>query len=156
MAEEQQQPQQDVELTDEQRREMEAQWVNQCLQRANAHLASKGILPQTVRQSESRILPPYVGIWKLTAKAEGRVGDFWVISGDLPSDHVSVKTCASARDALRHFSMQWQLKAENIANGPGRTDKVQMDFANLLISRAEAIYHLYNDDRLWGDEATQR
>lgn len=153
MAEQDQNAQaQQAPLSDEQRREMENQWVRQSFQKANAYLASKGILPQGVRQADSRILPPLVGIWRIKAKENNKVADYWVVTGNLPADHVALSTAPSARDALRHFSLQWQLQAENIAQGPGRADKMQMDFARLLVDRAEGLYRLYADEKLWGQQ----
>ncbi|WP_115718496.1 DUF4826 family protein [Gallaecimonas mangrovi] len=154
MAEEDQNTQgQTPELTDEQRRQMETQWVNNSLQKANSYLASKGIMPQGVRQQDSRILPPLVSIWRIKGKENNVISDYWVIAGDVPTDHVPVKVAMHARDALRHFYLTWQVQAENIARGPGRGDPMQMNFAKLLVNRSEGLFNLYQDDRLWGEKS---
>ncbi|WKE67238.1 DUF4826 family protein [Gallaecimonas kandeliae] len=150
---EQEQQQAAEPLSEEQRQELEAQWVRQSFQKANAYLASKGILPQGVRQSDSRVLAPLVAVWRIKAKESNKVSDFWVITGNLPADHLPHSTAASAREALRHFALNWQMQAENILRGPGRNDKVQVDFANLLIGRAEGLYKIYDEPGLWQQEA---
>ncbi|WP_341501106.1 DUF4826 family protein [Gallaecimonas sp. GXIMD4217] len=140
-------------LSPEERQQREQAWIRESFQKANGHLASKGILPQKVKQTESRFLAPLVSLWRITAKVEGHIKDFWVISGDLPTDHVEVNAAGDAREALRHFSMQWQLKAENIMRGPQAKDEVQVKFANMLVHRGEILYRLFEDDRLWGQQA---
>jgi hypothetical protein len=58
-------------------------WVKEQFQRANKHLAEKGVLFDTVVTEESRYLAPFVAIWKIKA-LDGKF--FWVISGDVPAD----------------------------------------------------------------------
>lgn len=153
MAEQQENVQgQAPQITDEQRRELEAQWVRDSLQKANSYLAKKGIMPQGVRQADSRILPPLMAVWRIKARENNRVSDYWVISGNLPTDHVPLSVAPNAREAVRHFSFNWQLQAENIAKGPGRADPVQMNFARLLVNRAEGLYGIFNDPALWQNE----
>lgn len=135
-------------LTQEQLAQAEqqrAQWVRDQYQKANEHLASKGIIPDNVAVTESRYLPPYMAIWKLNTKDKQ---SFWVISGDLPSDHIPFSAATNARQAVRAFSMQWQLKAQQIIDS-GINDKTKRDFANLLISRAESLYQMFDDNKLW-------
>ncbi|MBR9727819.1 DUF4826 family protein [Shewanella intestini] len=141
-----------VEMTAEQAKQQDAQreqWVREHFQKANQFLAQKGVIPTKVHNEESRYLAPYLAIWKMEAKLPKKQ-TFWVMTGDLPSDHVDVKVAATARDALRHFSMMWQLKAENLHNSGLTKDKTQLEFANLLVSRAESLYQLQSDDKLWG------
>ncbi|WP_449361058.1 DUF4826 family protein, partial [Alishewanella longhuensis] len=97
--------QNNTEITDEQRTE----WVRSQFQKANEYLATKGIIPDNVAVSESRYLPPFVAVWKLNTRDKK---SFWVISGDLPTDHMPVSAAPDAREAIRAFALHWQLKAE--------------------------------------------
>ncbi|KRS20096.1 hypothetical protein AAY72_15570 [Alishewanella sp. WH16-1] len=133
--------QQTNELTDEQR----AAWVRTQFQKANEYLATKGIIPDNVAVSESRYLPPLVAIWKLNTRD---AKSFWVISGDLPTDHMPLSAAPNAREAMRSFALHWQLKAEQIAQA-GFSDQTQVDFANLLVNRAEGLYDLFDNEQLW-------
>lgn len=133
--------QQTNELTDEQR----AAWVRTQFQKANEYLATKGIIPDNVAVSESRYLPPLVAIWKLNTRD---AKSFWVISGDLPTDHMPLSAAPNAREAIRSFALHWQLKAEQIAQA-GFSDQTQVDFANLLVKRAEGLYDLFDNEQLW-------
>ncbi|EHR42013.1 DUF4826 family protein [Alishewanella jeotgali] len=133
--------QQPTEITEAQR----AEWVRAQFQKANEYLATKGIIPDNVAVSESRYLPPLVAVWKLNTRD---AKSFWVISGDLPTDHMPVTAAPNAREAIRAFALHWQLKAEQIAQA-GFTDKTQVDFANLLVNRAEGLYNLFDNEPLW-------
>lgn len=125
-----------------------AAWTRDAFQRAQKHLAEKGILPQTVYDKESRFLAPFCAVWKIKTQ-QGKT--FWVISGDLPTDHIEVTAAPSAREAIRYFSFQWQLKAQQIID-QGVRDKTQADFANLLIARAHGLYELSAKEQLWVNE----
>lgn len=120
-------------------------WVKEQFQRANKHLAEKGVLFDTVVTEESRYLAPFVAIWKIKA-LDGKF--FWVVSGDVPADFMPYKSEKNARDALRGFSFRWQLQADNILNS-GTDDKTQHDFADRLIAKAEAVYELFSNDEAW-------
>lgn len=125
--------------------EQRSAWVRSQFQKANEYLASKGILPDNVAVSESRYIPPYLAIWKLNTKDHKA---FWVLSGDLPTDHLPLSAAPDAREALRAFALHWQLKAEQLLQA-GLTDQTQQDFVNLLISRAESLYAIFTKDELW-------
>jgi hypothetical protein len=130
---------QDLKMTEAEQQ----QWTRDQYQVATKYLAEKGIVTDSVQVEESRYLVPLLALWQLTS-LEGK--KFWVLSGDLPTDHSNFEVAANARDALRHFSLKWQMQSENLL----RSDiKEQKDFAHLLISRAEGIYKLCEDDSLW-------
>ena len=128
---------------------LRAEWVRTQFQKANRFLAEKGVIPSKVLADESRYLAPYLAIWKMESKRP-TTKTYWVMSGDLPSDFVDVKVAKTARDAVRHFSMMWQMQAENlIRSGATRRDATQAKFAQLLVSRAESLYRMHNDEKLW-------
>lgn len=129
-----------VQMTEEQQQ----QWVKEQYQAATKYLAEKGIITHSVTIEDSRYLVPLLALWKLTS-TDGKM--FWVLCGDLPSDHNLVDVAPNAREALRHFSLKWQMQAENLLQA---NDEEQNNFANLLISRADGLYQLYNDESLWG------
>lgn len=139
-------------LTQEQIQQMEqarAEWVREQFQKANEYLATKGILPENVAVKDCRYLPPYMAVWKLNTKDKQA---FWVISGDLPTDHMPLSAAKDAREAVRTFSLHWQLKAQQIIES-GIDDKTKQDFAGMLISRAQSLYQMFENDTLWQVEA---
>lgn len=128
-----------VQMTEEQQK----QWIKEQYQRATKYLAEKGIVTNSVKVEDSRYLVPLLALWKLTS-LDGK--KFWVLCGDLPSDHSSIEVAPNARDALRHFSLKWQMQAENLLQAKNAE---QHDFAQLLIGRADGLYKLYEDESLW-------
>lgn len=133
-------------LSEEQR----AAWVRDKFQAANKYLAEKGIITTKVLTKESRYVAPLVAVWKFETSDNKKV---WVISGELPTDHVGVQAATNARDAMRHFALSWQMKAENILQElRTRPDQTQYQFAQLLIKRGEDLYSLVDDEALWQAE----
>ena len=121
------------------------QWVREQFQRANKHLAENGVLFDSVVVEESRYLAPYVAVWKIKSQ-QGKY--FWVLSGDLPADYIPFDTAPDVRNALKHFSLSWQLKAENISATNG-IDVTQQNYAKLLADRAISLYQLSEKQELW-------
>ena len=129
----------------EQAEKLRTEWVREQFQKANGYLAGKGILTDNVAVTESRYLPPFLAIWKLNTKEKQA---FWVISGDLPTDHMAFSAATDAREAVRAFSLQWQLKAQQIIDA-GIDDKTKLEFAQLLINRAHNLYEMFSNEKLW-------
>ena len=111
-------------------------WVQAQFQKANQFLAQEGILFDSVITEQSRYLAPYLAVWKIKAMDQ-KV--YWVISGDLPTDVALAVNATDARDVLRYFSLQWQLKAENLEANNTQQDARQAEFVQLLRSRADSL-----------------
>lgn len=138
--------QQQQQLTEEQVQE----WVREQFQNANRHLAERGMLSEQILTKESRYWAPNLAIWKFKLQNGKRV---WVINGKVTTDHVSTEAAKSAREAMRYFSYQWQLKAQNIEALGNAADATQKGMADLLVRNAEALYAVTEDDRLWQEPA---
>lgn len=121
-------------------------WVREQFQNANRYLAERGFLSDRILTKESRYLVPNVAIWKFKLQDGKKV---WVINGVVTTDHVSADVAKTARDAMRHFSLSWQLKAENIMALGDAADPTQKKMAELLVGHAEALYAVTGDERLW-------
>ncbi len=106
-------------------------------------------------KADSRVLPPVLAVWKVEL-AERPKRRLWVIGGDVMMDHVDAAAATSARDVLRHFSLAWQLRADQLeqslaqAASGFRDDVKQREVIDTLIVKAEALYDLYTNDQLWG------
>lgn len=122
-------------------------WIKNQYHAATKYLADKGMVTNSVAIEGSRYLVPLLAVWKLKLINNE---SYWVICGDLPTDHINADVAIDAREALRHFSLKWQLQAENLLKQPS---KEQQDFANLLISRADGLYDLHNNESLWQDNS---
>lgn len=125
--------------------EQQQAWIREQYLTATKYLADKGLVTESVADTESRYLVPVLAVWKINLLDKSTV---WVISGDLPTDHVALDGNESAREVIRHFSLKWQLQAENLLQGE---DKEQHEFAKLLIGRADGLYKLYEKEELWSE-----
>ncbi len=132
------------------------EWSQTEYVRISKYCSSKGYQIKSVEQKRCRILPPILGLWYI--KTTEKNLDLWVISGDFPTDIANAGVAKTAREALRYFSMTWQVQAARLEEGvaAGKIDMVdeqtQTKFANELISRAENLYDLQADDKLWLNE----
>lgn len=126
-------------MTDEQKQA----WIREQYLKATKYLADKGLVTESVSDTESRYLVPIMAVWKINLLDKTAV---WVISGDLPTDHIALNSGEPARDVVRHFSLKWQLQAENLLR---LEDKAQHQFAQLLIGRADGLYKIYEKAELW-------
>ena len=120
-------------------------WVREQFQKANKHLAENGILFDSVVTEESRYLAPYVAMWKIKSTDNQY---FWVITGDLPTDFMSYENEKTARAAIKHFSLMWQMKAENIRRNENASDE-EKALADMFVSRAEGLHRIQAQDELW-------
>ena len=120
-------------------------WVREQFQKANKHLAENGILFKSVTVEKCRYLAPICAVWQIATNDKK---DYWVISGDVPSDYMALDGAGSARDAIRHFSFKWQMQAENIRRQVV-DDQVQLNYAQILEQKAERLYQVFADDTLW-------
>ncbi len=107
----------------------------------------------TINQPKSAILPPVVAVWNI--ESQETKARYWLISGDLPTDHIPEDSAINAKESIRNFALRWQLKAENILiNIEANHDKTEerekkKKFAELLISRADGLYDICNKEELW-------
>ena len=104
-------------------------------------------------EKQSAILPPIVAVWLVDSRANKE--KFWVISGEVPLDHIPVNVAKSAREAIRYFALNWQLKAERLMHSLvegkpqlGDNEK-QTQFANTLIKSADMLYDMAEKNELW-------
>lgn len=120
-------------------------WKNECFEVAKKHLAEKGVLPVQHFETDGKFIAPLCLVSKVKA-SNGKT--YWAISGRLPTDFVEVTAALNAREALRYFSFQWQLKADALTS-QNPNDKTCREFANYLVNRAQGVYELYEQDGLW-------
>lgn len=122
-------------------------WVREQYQKANQFLAENGVLFESVQTEESRYLAPYVAIWKISA-LDGK--QYWVITGDLPTDYMPFENENDPRKAMKHFSLLWHAKAENMRR-TAVDDEAQLAEAEMLTARAEGLHRICTMKELWGE-----
>jgi Domain of unknown function (DUF4826) len=84
------------------------------------------------------VLPLRILVGKAREQADP-INFRWFICGEVGLDYIPAETATTPRDAVRHFSMKWQMDASN------RGDLAR----SALVEDAEALYSLAEDDRFW-------
>ena len=107
-------------------------------------------------------LPEMLFVGKVWPK-DDRTRVFWVISGPgLPTDHIEESLAQTAREAVKHFSLKWQLQSSSMekldtqpasAEEPVSKNIDMADVAKKLQEHAEALYSVVARDDLWDSEA---
>lgn len=131
------------------------QWMLQEHGKVLQYVSTNSLDFSKIIQKESAVLAPFVAIWLIESKTYSQ--GFWVISGDLPTDHIVGGNAKNAREAIKHFALRWQLKADNILNELGleydskqaSENDTNKEFANILISKAEELYQLADKEKFW-------
>lgn len=143
-------------LTPEERERQSRKWAQDEYARALTHLSNMGLQGVEVVQTESRILPPLVALWRCHGRLDGKNTELWVVTGqDIPVDHIAVNAANHARDAMRHLFMSWQLKAARLEQGLADnklelgTAQMQKDYIQSLTVAAERLAQLVETPKLW-------
>jgi len=90
-------------------------WVGQLKKKALEHLASHAIECQTSLIEERWAKPPYAAIWSVSDKTGSyRV---WVITGDLPTYHLTDKDIKEPRHALQVFASEFNDISKRLLKG---------------------------------------
>jgi hypothetical protein len=140
-------------LTNEEKEAKIKDWNQNEFVKIQKYCVTQGVEPKRIIQSKCQVIAPVLGIWYVESTTKGE--DYWVISGELPTDISPAKIAKNAREALRHFSMNWQLKAANLENAltqgqqPNVDKETQEKYINELSVKAETIYQIAQDDKLW-------
>lgn len=132
-----------------------ADWTRTVLDKTLADLADLGVMRDEL--VETRVgwsIPGKLMIGQARHMAEPAVF-VWFISGDLPTDTIAGSAATTPREALRYFSMKWQVDAERYRDPDTRKAHgldESKDWAAMtakLIAKAEELYAMSADDRLW-------
>jgi len=123
--------------------EQQQAWIREQYLKATKYLANKGLVTESVADTESRYLVPLMAVWKINLLDKTKV---WVISGDLPTDHLVLEEKESARNVIRHFSFKWQIQADTLLHSD---DKEKVTYGELLVNKAEGLYQLFAKEDLW-------
>ena len=143
-------------LTDEEQQRAFDEWVQRELNSHATHLFKAGLIDGRVEVAIAWALPGRLCIGTVASKADkGKA--FWVISGDVPTDHLDLKQAATAREAAKHFALKWQLQAVRLAESQavGSHDddpRVFTAASTELTRKAEALYALTEQDEHWQTE----
>lgn len=133
------------------------EWLRKQLDSHATHLFKHGLIDGRVQVAAAWALPGRLCIGTVSSADRRKV--FWVISGDVPTDHLELKLASSAREAAKHFALKWQLQAKRLADSQsvGRADDdpaVWTATSDVLTRKAEALYAITELDEHWQNTVT--
>jgi len=91
-------------------------------------------------------------VWEASQKSEF----IWTISGEgVITDHIAGNLATTPREVVRHFSLKWQMDADQLLDlaknkAPVADSEEHMEaYTNQLIQYAESLYDLSTQDDVW-------
>lgn len=130
-------------------------WIKTQLDDAVGKLIDRGEVESLLVEAKPAWVYPFkILIGKIRAQGESKIFD-WFICGDVPTDFLNSTVASTPRDAAKHFSMKWQLQAARHQTLEGRDPSEtgpksdQKDRVDQLIDKAELLYALVDDVKLW-------
>ena len=131
------------------------QWARDCLDEAVITASKTGIFEGiTFDARVAWTLPKRIVIGQIRDTGPN-LREFWIIAGEVPTDCIDASTCATPRDAARHFALKWQLGAEQLRDPKERAKrplKPMADWAGVaddLEQVATDLYDLAEEDVAW-------
>jgi hypothetical protein len=139
-------------------REQLKAWTKKQLDAAVRKLTGPGAIDSIIIEAKPAwVLPFQILIGKI--RAHGQLTDFdWLICGEVPTDTLESTVAPTPREAARHFAMKWQLEAarqQDLTGQESRGTEPESggeDPGEQLAFKAEALYSLVDDARLWQQE----
>jgi Domain of unknown function (DUF4826) len=150
-----------METPDNEDPKVERLWCDERRRKVAEYLDAQGVKHGRIGEWPAWHVAPYVSIWAIESLRRPEWIGWWVISGDLPTDHISaadIEPPQHPRKALRAFAEQWikvvdawhndrEYRGLLITGG-----KRNRALAPLLASRARIFLDWSDDDSLWDDE----
>jgi len=129
-------------MVDETKNDPTAIWIRKQIESASQEIVDLGVIENKITQSRPIwSIPGKVVLGQLRA-ADELTSFKWVICGEVRTDHIDSAAAVTPREALRYFSLKWQMDA-------GRyTDP---EAAARLVRQAEELYEMSEADHLWPD-----
>ena len=116
-----------------------------------AYLATAGVRHGEVGERPAWCVAPYVSVWAVErVKGSGWVG-WWVVYGNLPTDHISAGAIRDPRAALEAVGERWLSRVAAVRAGATQRDVASIPAEmDVIESRAQTFVEWVRDDHLWG------
>jgi hypothetical protein len=136
--------------------DVEDAWCEERRSEVAAYVEEKSLPHLSIGEWPAWHVAPYVSVWAVESVTEpGWVG-YWVICGDLPTDHLDGAEPEDPREAVRAFARRWGEAAPLMARGEvhpdvqiGHSTDDRKSLAPLLESRAKLLARWAEDDEIW-------
>ncbi len=129
-------------------------WAKEQLKEMCKYLFEAGMIEKEAEAQVAWSLPHEICIGRVWEKTEPDEL-FWVIAGDVPTDHIAFTLAETPKDAARHFAMKWQLDSARVASmaTPEAADLTErIDWSGIsqtLAAKAEVLFEIIERDEVW-------
>lgn len=130
-------------------------WWSGARAEVGAYLLNAGVRHGEVALRPAWCVAPYVSVWAAErVPGSGWVG-WWVVYGNLPTDHVSAGGIRDPRSALEVVGERWLQRIEAARGGelpadPRVREALATPQLDRIENRARTISEWARDDELWG------
>ena len=130
-------------------------WQRKTLDKAVRNIADLGVLPDEIVEARALWSIPGKVMIGQARQAHEPTLFVWFISGELPTDTIGPSAAATPREAMRHFSLKWQMDAERYRDPAARKahgldeSRDWNAMTARLVAKAEELYAMAEDDGLW-------
>lgn len=145
--------QNDDEMSDED----EEVWCAEQRENVRAHLVEESVDHGEVAEWPSWHVPGVIGVWAVASRQRPDWVGWWVIAGDVPTEHVSAVEIENPRAAVEEIATRWIALSEEMRRGKkdasvkiGSQDDWS-ELAEMLQSRGETLLEWVADESIWAD-----
>jgi hypothetical protein len=131
-------------------------WYTKLLYTVVREMIKIGAVSGTAAEARPVWISPYKVLIAKVWEASQKSNFIWTISGEaVITDHVAGNVAATPREAARHFSLKWQMDADQLLvlakNRPAaeNTEANMEGYTDKLIQYAEYLYDMANRDEIW-------
>jgi hypothetical protein len=140
---------------------VEEKWCDERFVEVAEYLQDQGIVHGRIGRRPAWHVAPCASVWAIESQMSSECVGWWVICGDLPTDHVSADTIKNPREAIRAISKRWFEVSDYMSRGEKHptssigTPETWSTLGPLLKSRAEILAEWTNDDEIWKEAQDQ-
>ena len=131
-------------------------WYTKLLYGVVREMVKIGAVPGTAAEARPVWISPYKVLIAKVWEASQKSNFIWTISGEaVITDHVAGNVAATPREAARHFSLKWQMDADQLLvlaknRPPAENTEANMGgYTDKLIQYAEYLYDMASNDEIW-------
>jgi len=130
-------------------------WMRTRLDAAVEEIMRLGAIDDELVEARAVWTLPYKVMIGQVREANEQTTFRWLICGDLPTDHISSAAASTPREALKYFSLKWQMDAARYAD-PATRKSHELDeshdwsqLSDKLVAKAEELHAMAEDESLW-------
>ncbi|MHC4470392.1 MAG: DUF4826 family protein [Planctomycetota bacterium] len=122
------------------------------------HLAEEGFPGAVLRITPDWCLPPHLAIWRASVRASAGVRPAYVLTGDLPADHICDPALQDARAAMAAFAVRWSRASRAMIEGREEPElkigdpsdrEEEIELGDQIGRRARLLDGFAEDDSIW-------